>query len=281
MNQGPVTHSRHLREAHRPPARAFEKPPLAGPRPTNLAHQGRFPCEELHELSRRGVAWRPSDPPPDRSDATGRAQAMDSRCGLAGRAAFSRHSVPIAFEVKILHPEWNDTNAQAIDRAPDDRHLVAVRTSVGRAATEAYMRTLSDAGIDLVAVSGARRRCLLCRSGTWEARGRRRHAQSAALPHGSRSGSARRHARPPREATPEQVEAARLWSDTEETAFGSSCSKMRLSTALRTLGHRGMKLRLHHANENLLPLGGCGVRETPPRHSIPGPVFPIRTLAKE
>jgi len=43
---------------------------------------------------------------------------------------------------------------------------MAVRTSVGRAATEAHMRTLSDAGIDLVIVSDAPRECPLCRR--WE-----------------------------------------------------------------------------------------------------------------
>ncbi|MFD8005738.1 phage minor capsid protein, partial [Streptomyces mirabilis] len=43
---------------------------------------------------------------------------------------------------------------------------MAVRTSVGRAATEAHMRTLSDAGIDLVIVSDAPRECPLCRP--WE-----------------------------------------------------------------------------------------------------------------
>ncbi|TGB14426.1 phage capsid protein [Streptomyces sp. MZ04] len=45
---------------------------------------------------------------------------------------------------------------------------MAVRTSVGRAATEAHMRTLSDAGIDLVVVSDAPRECPLCRP--WEGR---------------------------------------------------------------------------------------------------------------
>ncbi|MFE7017567.1 phage minor capsid protein, partial [Streptomyces sp. NPDC057651] len=43
---------------------------------------------------------------------------------------------------------------------------MAVRTSVGRAATEAHMRTLSDAGVDLVIVSNAPRECPLCRP--WE-----------------------------------------------------------------------------------------------------------------
>ncbi|GHC44439.1 MULTISPECIES: phage minor capsid protein [Streptomyces rochei group] len=43
---------------------------------------------------------------------------------------------------------------------------MAVRTSVGRAATEAHMRTLSDAGVDLVIVSDAPRECPLCRP--WE-----------------------------------------------------------------------------------------------------------------
>ncbi|WP_337192206.1 phage minor capsid protein [Streptomyces sp. HUCO-GS316] len=45
---------------------------------------------------------------------------------------------------------------------------MAVRTSVARAATEAHMRTLSDAGIDLVIVSDAPRECPLCRP--WEGR---------------------------------------------------------------------------------------------------------------
>ncbi|MET9555096.1 phage minor capsid protein [Streptomyces sp. NPDC006645] len=45
---------------------------------------------------------------------------------------------------------------------------MAVRTSVGRAATEAHMRTLSDAGIELVIVSDAPRECPLCRR--WEGR---------------------------------------------------------------------------------------------------------------
>ncbi|WP_328678448.1 phage minor capsid protein [Streptomyces sp. NBC_00343] len=43
---------------------------------------------------------------------------------------------------------------------------MAVRTSVGRAATEAHARTLTDAGIDLVIVSDAPRECPLCRR--WE-----------------------------------------------------------------------------------------------------------------
>ncbi|RMB83714.1 phage minor capsid protein [Streptomyces shenzhenensis] len=43
---------------------------------------------------------------------------------------------------------------------------MAVRTSVGRAATEAHARTLTDAGIDLVIVSDAPRECPLCRP--WE-----------------------------------------------------------------------------------------------------------------
>jgi len=43
---------------------------------------------------------------------------------------------------------------------------MAVRTSVGRAATEAHMRTLADAGIELVVVSDAPRECPLCRP--WE-----------------------------------------------------------------------------------------------------------------
>ncbi|MFJ8146969.1 phage minor capsid protein [Streptomyces sp. NPDC096048] len=43
---------------------------------------------------------------------------------------------------------------------------MAVRTSVGRAATEAHMHTLADAGIDLVIVSDAPRECPLCRR--WE-----------------------------------------------------------------------------------------------------------------
>ncbi|MGW2292675.1 phage minor capsid protein [Streptomyces phaeochromogenes] len=45
---------------------------------------------------------------------------------------------------------------------------MAVRTSVGRAATEAHMRTLSEAGIELVIVSDAPRECPLCRQ--WEGR---------------------------------------------------------------------------------------------------------------
>ncbi|MFC8925232.1 phage minor capsid protein [Streptomyces albidoflavus] len=45
---------------------------------------------------------------------------------------------------------------------------MAVRTSVARAATEAHMRTLSDAGVDLVVVSNAPRECPLCRR--WEGR---------------------------------------------------------------------------------------------------------------
>ncbi|MFE7853742.1 phage minor capsid protein [Streptomyces sp. NPDC057403] len=43
---------------------------------------------------------------------------------------------------------------------------MAVRTSVGRAATEAHMRTLADSGVDLVIVSDAPRECPLCRP--WE-----------------------------------------------------------------------------------------------------------------
>jgi len=43
---------------------------------------------------------------------------------------------------------------------------MAVRTSVGRAATEAHARTLTDAGVDLVIVSNAPRECPLCRR--WE-----------------------------------------------------------------------------------------------------------------
>jgi Phage minor capsid protein 2 len=43
---------------------------------------------------------------------------------------------------------------------------MAVRTSVGRAATEAHARTLTDAGIDLVVVSDSPRECPLCRP--WE-----------------------------------------------------------------------------------------------------------------
>lgn len=43
---------------------------------------------------------------------------------------------------------------------------MAVRTSVARAATEAHMRTLSSAGIELVIVSDAPRECPLCRP--WE-----------------------------------------------------------------------------------------------------------------
>lgn len=42
----------------------------------------------------------------------------------------------------------------------------AVRTSVGRAGTEAHMRTLGEAGVDLVIVSNAPRECPLCRP--WE-----------------------------------------------------------------------------------------------------------------
>lgn len=45
---------------------------------------------------------------------------------------------------------------------------MAVRTSVGRAATEAHMRTLSEAGVELVIVSDAPRECPLCRP--WEGR---------------------------------------------------------------------------------------------------------------
>jgi hypothetical protein len=43
---------------------------------------------------------------------------------------------------------------------------MAVRTSVGRAATEAHMRTLGDAGVELVIVSNAPRECPMCRP--WE-----------------------------------------------------------------------------------------------------------------
>ncbi|MFF8095694.1 phage minor capsid protein [Streptomyces sp. NPDC016675] len=43
---------------------------------------------------------------------------------------------------------------------------MAVRTSVGRAATEAHMHTLANAGVDLVIVSDAPRECPLCRR--WE-----------------------------------------------------------------------------------------------------------------
>ncbi|KAA6220636.1 phage capsid protein [Streptomyces albofaciens JCM 4342] len=45
---------------------------------------------------------------------------------------------------------------------------MAVRTSVARAATEAHMTTLADAGIDLVIVSNSPRECPLCRP--WERR---------------------------------------------------------------------------------------------------------------
>ena len=45
---------------------------------------------------------------------------------------------------------------------------MAVRTSVGRAATEAHMRTLTEAGVDLVIVSDSPRECPLCRP--WERR---------------------------------------------------------------------------------------------------------------
>lgn len=45
---------------------------------------------------------------------------------------------------------------------------MAVRTSVARAATEAHMRTLSEASIELVIVSDAPRECPLCRP--WEGR---------------------------------------------------------------------------------------------------------------
>ncbi|MEU1168879.1 phage minor capsid protein, partial [Streptomyces sp. NPDC005921] len=43
---------------------------------------------------------------------------------------------------------------------------MAVRTSVARAATEAHMRTLSEAGVELVIVSDSPRECPLCRP--WE-----------------------------------------------------------------------------------------------------------------
>lgn len=43
---------------------------------------------------------------------------------------------------------------------------MAVRTATGRAATEAHMRTLSEHGVDLVAVSDSPRECDLCRP--WE-----------------------------------------------------------------------------------------------------------------
>ncbi|MEW1774684.1 phage minor capsid protein [Streptomyces sp. NPDC086777] len=43
---------------------------------------------------------------------------------------------------------------------------MAVRTSVGRAATEAHARTLAEAGVDLVIVSDSPRECPLCRP--WE-----------------------------------------------------------------------------------------------------------------
>ncbi|PJN19275.1 phage capsid protein [Streptomyces sp. CB02120-2] len=45
---------------------------------------------------------------------------------------------------------------------------MAVRTSVGRAATEAHMRTLSTAGVELVIASNAPRECPLC--ARWEGR---------------------------------------------------------------------------------------------------------------
>lgn len=45
---------------------------------------------------------------------------------------------------------------------------MAVRTSVGRAATEAHMRTLTEHGVDLVVVSNSPRECPLCRP--WERR---------------------------------------------------------------------------------------------------------------
>lgn len=45
---------------------------------------------------------------------------------------------------------------------------MAVRTSVGRAATEAHMHTLTAAGVELVTVSNAPRECPLCRP--WEAK---------------------------------------------------------------------------------------------------------------
>jgi hypothetical protein len=43
---------------------------------------------------------------------------------------------------------------------------MAVRTATARAATEAHMRTLSEAGVELVVVSDAPRECPLCRP--WE-----------------------------------------------------------------------------------------------------------------
>ncbi|OII60868.1 phage capsid protein [Streptomyces sp. CC53] len=45
---------------------------------------------------------------------------------------------------------------------------MAVRTATARAATEAHMRTLADAGVELVVVSDAPRECPLCRP--WEGR---------------------------------------------------------------------------------------------------------------
>jgi hypothetical protein len=45
---------------------------------------------------------------------------------------------------------------------------MAVRTAVGRAATEAHMRTLTEHGVDLVVVSDSPRECPLCRP--WEGR---------------------------------------------------------------------------------------------------------------
>ncbi|MFE1203460.1 phage minor capsid protein [Streptomyces sp. NPDC058762] len=45
---------------------------------------------------------------------------------------------------------------------------MAVRTATARAATEAHMRTLTDAGVELVVVSDAPRECPLCRP--WEGR---------------------------------------------------------------------------------------------------------------
>ncbi|MCI4045471.1 phage minor capsid protein [Streptomyces sp. TRM75563] len=67
---------------------------------------------------------------------------------------------------------------------------MAVRTAVGRAATEGHMRTLEAAGVDLVIVSNSPRECPLCRP--WEARvltiGGPDGARTVEVEHGTRDG---------------------------------------------------------------------------------------------
>ncbi|MGW4305081.1 phage minor capsid protein [Streptomyces californicus] len=67
---------------------------------------------------------------------------------------------------------------------------MAVRTAVGRAATEGHMRTLEAAGVELVIVSNSPRECPLCRP--WETRvltiGGPDGARTVEVEHGTRDG---------------------------------------------------------------------------------------------